>query len=133
MLDNTSNQPTIFRTKNWVEINDDPSGNTGSEIKFKTSVLRSILCDYMIFSDVYILVIGTITVTKIGTQAARNNRNKKVILKNCTPFTDYINETNNTEIDHAKIIYAVMPMYNLIEYSDYYSKTSGGLCQYCRN
>ena len=103
------------------------------KLNFKTSMLRSILCDYVIFSDAYILVIGTITVTKIGPQAARNNRNKKVILKNCTPCTDYINETNNTEIDHAKIIYVVMPMYNLIEYSDYYSKTSGGLCQYCRN
>ena len=55
LLDNTPNQPTKFRTKNWVEINDDSRGtyNTNSQIKFKTSMLRSSLCDC---SDAYILV-----------------------------------------------------------------------------
>ena len=99
-------------------------------MKFKTSTLRSSLCDY---SNVYILVKGTIIVTNTGTQAAPNIINKNLIFKNCTPFTDGISETNNTEIDHAKNIDVVMPMYNLIEYSDNYSKTSGSLWQYYRD
>ena len=59
LSDNTSNQPTKFRTKNWVEINDDSRGtyNTHSQMKFKTSMLRSSLCDY---GDTYILVKGAI-------------------------------------------------------------------------
>ena len=62
LWDNTSNQPTKFRTKNWVKINDESRGmyNTNSQIKLKTSMLRSSLCDY---SDAYMLVKGTITVT----------------------------------------------------------------------
>ena len=65
LLDNTPNQPTKFRTKNWVEINDDSRGtyNTNSPIKFKTSMSRSSLCDY---SDAYILTSGTITITGAG-------------------------------------------------------------------
>ena len=61
-METTANQPTKFRTKNWAEINDDSRGmnNTNSQMKFKTSVLRSSLCDY---SDGYILVSGTITIT----------------------------------------------------------------------
>ena len=62
MLDNTPNQPTKFGTKYWVDINDDSRGtyNTISQIKFKTSMLRSSLCDY---SDAYIFVKGTISIT----------------------------------------------------------------------
>ena len=93
-------------------------------------MLRSSLCDY---SDAYVLVKGTITVINTGRDAAPNNRNKKVIFKNCTPFTNCISEINNTQIDNAKFIDIVMPMYNLIEYSDKYSKTSGRLWQYCRD
>ena len=80
-------------------------------------MLKSRLCDY---SDAYILVKGTITVN--NTAAAANNTNKKVIFKNCAPFTNYISETNNTQVDNAKDIDIVMPMYNLIEYSDNYAK-----------
>ena len=58
---------------------------------------------------------------------------KKVIPKNCAPFTDYISEINNKKIDHAKDIDVVMPMYNLIQYSDNYSKTSRSLWQYYRD
>ena len=58
-------------------------------------MLRSALCDY---SDACILVTGTIIVTNAGTAVAPNNRNKKVIFKNCAPFADYISEINNTEI-----------------------------------
>ena len=127
MLDNTPNQPTKFRTKNWVEINDNTSGYIlNSQIKFKTSMLKPSLCN---FNDAYILVSGTITVPNTGEAAKPNNR-KNVIIKNCAPFTDCISEINNTQIDNAKEIDIVMPMYNLTEFSDNYSKTSGSLWQY---
>ena len=131
--DNTLNQPSKFRTRNWIEINDESRGayNVNSEIKFKTTMLKSNLCDY---SDAYILVKGTITVSNTAAQgAAANNTNKKVIFKNCAPFTNCISETNNTQIDNAKDIDIVMPMYNLIEYSDSYTKTTGSLWQYCKD
>ena len=80
-------------------------------------MLKSSLCDY---NDVYILVKGTITVNNTRTAAAPNNRNKKAIFKNCAPFTNCICKINNTQVDDAKDIDTVMPMYNLIEYSDNY-------------
>ena len=103
--------------------------DTGNQIKFKTSMLRSILCDH---SDAYILVKGTLTVSNTETAAAPNNRNKKVILKNHASFTDCMSEINNKEIDRAKHIDVVMPMYNLVEYSDNFSTKSGRLWQYYR-
>ena len=64
LLDNTTCQPSKFRTRNWVEINDESRGKyDSSSIKFKASVIRSDLRDY---SDVYILVSGTITITGAG-------------------------------------------------------------------
>ena len=81
LLDNTPNQPTKFATKNWVEINDESCGtyNTNSQIRFKTSMLRSSLCDY---SDAYMLVKGTITVINTaGARKAVNKANKKKYLK----------------------------------------------------
>ena len=116
MLENTPNQPTKFRTKNWVEINDDSRGtyNTKSQIKFKTSMLRTSLCDY---NDANILVGGTITIIVVGYNSERrlDKRNKGVIFKNWAPFTDCISEANNTQIDNAKCIDVVIPMYNFIE------------------
>ena len=125
MLENTPNQPTKFRTKNWVDINYDLRGtyNTNSQIKFKTSMLRTSLCDY---NDAYILVNGTITITAAGdNDAARrlDERNKGVIFNNCVSFTDCISEIDNTQVDNTKYIDVVMPMHNLIEYSDNYLKT----------
>ena len=79
------------------------------------------------------LVKGNITVNNTAVaDADANNANKKVILKNCTPFTDCISERNNKQVDNAKYIDVVMPMYNLIEYSNNYSRTSGSLGQYCK-
>ena len=102
LLDNTPNQPTQFRTKNWVEINDNSRGtcSTGSYFEFKISVIKSSLCDY---SDVYILVRGTMTVSNTGTAANPNSR-KNIIIKNCGKFTDCISEIDNTEIDNDKYI-----------------------------
>ena len=90
-------------------------------------MLKSSLCDY---ADAYIVVKGTITITGAGDDAAArraDERNKGVIFKNCAPFTKCISRINNTDIDNAQDIDIVMPMYNLIEYSDNYSKTSGSL------
>ena len=96
-----------------------------NKIKFKTSMLRSSWCDY---SDAYIVVKGNVTVNNTaGAGAAANNTNKKVIFKNCAPFTSCISEINNTQIDNTEYIDIVMPMYKLIEYSENYSKTSGSL------
>ena len=88
-------------------------------------MLRSSLYDY---GDVYILVKGTITIAP-----ALPTSSKEVVFKNCTPFTDCIGEISHTPIDNAKYIDLVMPVYNLIEYSDNYSKGSGSLSQYCRD
>ena len=133
LIDDTSNQPSKFRTRNWVEINDESRGtyNVNSQIKFKTTMLKSSLCDY---SDTYILVKGTISVTNTAAEGvAANNINKKVIFKNCAPFTNCISKINNMQIDNAKDIDIVMPMYNLIEYGDNYAKTTGSLWQYCKD
>ena len=122
LLDNTPNEPYKFKKKNWVKINDESRGmyNEHSQIRFKTSMLRSTLCD---FSDGYILVRGTLAVVNTGAQGQSNNpTNKKVVLKNRAPFTNCINKINNTQVDDAHDINIVMPMNNLIEYSDYYSK-----------
>ena len=132
LLNDESSKPSKFRTKNWVEIDDDVRGaySPNKQIRFKTSMLRSSLCDY---SDAYILVKGNISVNNTAAAgAAANNTNKKVIFKNCAPFTNCISKINNEQIDNAEYIDIVMPMYNLIEYSDNYSKTSGSLWQYCK-
>ena len=131
--DDASSQPSKFRTRNWVEVNDESTGayNANSQIKFKTKMLKSSLCDY---SDAYILVKATISVSNTAAQgAASNNTNKKVLFKNCAPFTNCISEINNTQRDNAKDIDIVMPMYNLIEYSDNYAKTTGSLWQYFKD
>ena len=133
LIDDASNQPSKFRTSNWVKINDESRGayNVNSQIKFKTTMLKSSLCDY---SDAYILVKGTISVNNTAAAgAAANNTNKKVIFKNCAPFTNCISEINNTQIDNAKDTDIVMPMYNVIEYSDNCAKTTGSLWQYCKD
>ena len=123
LLDNTPNQPTKFRTKNWIEINGDSRGmyNTNSQIEFKTSKLTSSLCDY---NGAYILVRETITITGAGADDAANRldeRNKGVLFKNC--------EIDNIRKDNAKHIDFVIQTYNLIEYSNNYSETSGSLWQ----
>ena len=103
MLDDTLNQPS----------------------KFQTTMLKSRLWDY---SDVYILAKGTIAVSNTAAaDADANNTNKKVIFKNCAQFTNCISEINNTQVDNAEDIDVIILMYNLIEYSDNYSKTSGSL------
>ena len=114
-----------------VEINEvRGTYSHNKQIKFKKTMVQYSLCDY---DDAYILVKGNITVNNTnGAGADANNTNKKVIFKNCVPFTSCIGKINNAEIDNAQYIDIVMPMYYLIEYSDNYSKTSGSLWQYCK-
>ena len=133
LLDNTPNQPSKFRGKNCVERNDDVGGtyDTNSQIEFKTSMLKSGLCYYI---DTHILLEGTITVPNTaGAGQPANHNGRKIVFKNCAPFTGCISEINNTKIDNKKNIDVVMMMYNLIEYNDNYSKISGSLWQYYRD
>ena len=134
MLNDASNQPFKFRTRNWFEINDESRGTyTDDDTKFKTTMLRSNLCDY---ADAYILVKGTITVTGARDDDAAkqlDERNKGVIFKNCALFCKCISRINNKDIDNAKGINVVIAMYNLIEYSGNYSNTLGSLWQYYKD
>ena len=134
MLDSASNQPSKFRTRNWVEIIDEGRGTfTCNDIKFKTTELRCTLCDY---AAAYILLKGTITITGATDDDPTkrlDERNKGVIFKNCAPFSKCIRRINNTDKDNAQNIDFVMPMYDLIEYSDNYSKTSWRLWQYYKD
>ena len=134
LLDSAPNQPSKFRTRNWVEINDESRGTyTSNDVRFKTTMLRSNLWDY---ADAYILGKGTITITGAGDDdnAKRlDERNEGAIFKNCARFTKSISRINNIDIANAQDIDIVMPIYNLIEYSDNYSKTSGSLWQYYKD
>ena len=127
-LNDESNQPSKFRTRNWVELDDESRGTyTGNDIRFKTTMLKSNLCDY---ADAYIFIKGTITITGAGDDDAAkelDERKKSVIFKNCEPFIKCISRINNTDIDSAQDIDVIMPMYNLIKYSDNYAKTSRSL------
>ena len=90
----------------------------------------------LIYVIIDILVNGTITITGAGNDdAARqaDEREKGVTIKNCPSFTKCISKINNRDIDNAHDVDIVMPMYNLIEYSDNYSETSGSLWQYYKD
>ena len=117
LLESTLDNPSKFRTRNWVEINDESRGNyANSDIRFKITMLRSNLCDY---ADSHILVKGTMLITDEGDNAAAeraDERDKGVTFKNCAPFTKCISRIYNTDIDNAHDTDIVMPMYNLIEY-----------------
>ena len=106
LLHNTPNLLSKFRTKNWIEINDQSRGvyNTNRDIRFEAAIRKSSLCDY---SDAYILVKGRITVTEAEADAAArqaDERNKGAMFKNCASFVNCKREINNTEIDNAKDI-----------------------------
>ena len=127
LLDNTPDQPSKFRTKNWVEINDDSRGtyNTNSQIKFKSLMVKSNFCDY---SDKYILVNGTITVAGAGA-----DNPTRAADRNYTLCIDCITKTNDTQVGNVKDLYFVMSIHKLTEYSGNYSKTSRILDQFWRD
>ena len=118
-----------FVTKKWIEVYDQLGGNynANKDIRIKTSLLRSDLCD---FSDVYIVVKWSVTVD--GT-ADVNKRNKIVAFKNNALFINCISKINGVQIDNAEDLDLVMPMYNLIEYSKNCRKTTGSSWNYYRD
>ena len=133
--DNESEKLSKFVTREYVRVNSlSNTYNENKSIRFKTPMLRSNLCDY---SDAYILVKCTITVTDPGANNGANNirdkRNRPLILKNNTPFVSCITRINGELIEDADDLDIVMSMYNLLEYSKNYRKTIGSLYNYYRD
>ena len=134
ILGDESNESSKFATIKWYVINDrnktdyGEGNKNGATIKFETQVIKSNLYDY---SDAYILVTGSITVRN-------GNENTSIIslileFKNCAPFTKFITQINDEHVDDADDLDIIMPMRNLIEYSNNYSDTSGSLWQFKRD
>ena len=131
-LGSTSDKVPRFITKKWIEVYDQSGGtyNTNKQIRFKTSMLRSDLCDYY---DAYILVKGIITVTKGRNNDDNNNAyNKKLAFKNNAPFISCISKINGKLIENVEDLDIVMPIYSLFEYSKIFRKTTGSLSNYFR-
>ena len=129
LLGNTSDKVPRFITKKWIEVHDqsgETSYNTKKQKRFKTSMLRSDMRD---FSDAYIVVKGKITITNPNNDAY----DKKLALKNNAPFTSCTLKINNTIIDNVEDLGIVITMYNLLEYSKNYRKTTGSSWNYYRN
>ena len=135
LLGTTLDEIPRFITKKWVEVHDqsgsaDDRYKPNKQIRFKTSMLRSDLCD---FSDAYIVVKGDITLTKAANRDFIDVRNRFLAFKNNAPFTNCISKINNVLIDNAEDLDVVMPMYNLLEYSKNYRKTTVSLWNYYRD
>ena len=130
-LDTTPDDKDLpkFVTKKWIEIYDQSEKNysPNKEIRIKTSMLRSNSCQ---FSDAYIVVEGTITLEDDNNA---NKRNKNLAFKNNALFINYISKTNGVKIDNAEDLDVVMLMYNLLEYSEKYRKTTRSLWNYFRD
>ena len=125
--DNESDKLSKFVTREYVRVNSlSNTYNEKKSIRFKTPMLRLNLCDY---SDAYMLVKGTITVTapgaNNGAKNIRDKRNRPLILKNNAPFVSCITRINGELIEDADDLDIVMCMYNLLEYSKNYRKTIG--------
>ena len=130
-----SKQLSKFVTRQYFKVNSlSNTHNENKSIRFKTPMLRSSLCDY---SDAYILVKGTITVTAPGVNNNANNirdkRNRPVISKNNAPFVSCITRINGELIEDSDDLAIVLPMYNLLEYSKNYKKTIVSLYNYYRD
>ena len=129
LLGNASDKVPRFITNKWIEVYDQSGEiyNTNKQIRFKTSMLRSDLCDY---SEAYIVIKGDITV-----EGANNKiiENKLLAFKNNAPFISCISKMNDVLIENEEDLDIVMPMYNLLEYSKNYSKTSGRFWSYYKD
>ena len=115
-----------FVTNKWIKVYDEKHYNVNKEIRIKTPMLRTDLCD---FSDAYIVVKGDIAVTALE----KAKRNKAVTFKSNAPFINCISKINGVQIDNAEDLDALMPMYNLLQYSKNYKKTTGSLWNYYRD
>ena len=130
-----SEQLSKFVTRQYIKVNSlSNMYNENKSIRFKMPMLRSSLCDY---SDAYILVKGTITVTAPGANNGVNNirdkKNRSLILNNNAPFVSCITRINGELIEDADDLDIVMPMHNLLKYSKNYRKTIGSLYNYYRD
>ena len=133
LLNKSDTNSKHFATKKWYIINDENNTNYGvnkdigadnpDTIKYDTRVLKPNLCDY---AEAYTLVKGTI-------RAANAVNATRLALKNCAPFTKCNLEINDEHVDTAENLDIVMPMYNLIEYSDNYQDSSATFYQYKRD
>ena len=127
LLNDSENESSKFATRKWYIINDQNNGQYGrgndATIKYDTKVIKPNLCDY---SDGYILMIGGIKIADVDT-------NTNVVFKNCASFTRCVTHINDEHIEIAENLDIIMPMYNLIEYSDNYADFSGSLYQFKRN
>ena len=128
LLDSNDNESQKFATKRRYIINDQNTGNNaygngedGTTIKFETKVIKPNLCDY---SDVYILVTGNIQ---------NKPANSVLAFKNCAQFRTCDVTINDEHVEKAEDLDIVMPMYNLLEYSDNYQDSTGSLYQYKRD
>ena len=123
------NESSKFTTRKWYVINDQNNTDYGEEnennaaVKFETKVIKSDLCDYR---DAYILVTGDITATG-------GDANTRVAFKNCAPFTKCMTHINDEHLYGANNLDMITPMYNVVEYNDNYSDTSGSLRQFERD
>ena len=125
LLNGSDNENSKFATKKWCIIDSESNGNYWNKnpITFLTKSIELSLCDYY---DAYILVAGNITATP-------NNAATQVVFKNYAPFKDCRTEIIDTFVDYADFINITMPMYNLLEYSENYSDTSGSLWNFKRD
>ena len=128
LLDSNDNESQKFVTKRWYIINGQNTGKNaygngedGTTIKFETKVIKPNLCDY---SDAYILVTGNIQ---------NKPANSAVAFKNCAPFRTCDVTINDEHVEKAEDLDIVMPMYNLLEYSDNYQDSTGSLYQFKRD
>ena len=128
LLESNDNKSQKFATKRWCTINDQNTGNNAygngddsTTIKFETKVIKPNLCDY---SDAYILVTGNIQ---------NKPANSIVAFKNCALFRTCDVTINDEYVEKAEDLDIVMPMYNLLEYSDNYQNLAGNLCQFKRD
>ena len=130
-LDTTSDDKDLprFVIKKWIEVYDQSRGNynVNKEIRIKASMLRSDLWD---FNDAYIIVKGDITLEGIN-DATKQNKN--LAFKNNAPFINCVSKINGVKIDNAEDLNVAMSMYNLLEYSKNYRKTTGSLRNYYRD
>ena len=134
-LNTTSDNAPRFITKKWIEVHEQSFSaedryKPSKQMRFKKSMLRSDLCN---FSDAYTVVKGTNPLTKLNVRGIIDIRNSFLAFKNNAPFTNCISKINNVLIDNAEDLDVVMLMYNLLEYSKNYRKTTGSLWNYYRD
>ena len=124
LLDDADNESSKFATRKWYVINDqnntnyDEGDENSTTVKSEIKVIKSSLCHY---SDAYILAIGDIAATD-------GDANTRVLFNNCVPITKCITHINDEHADDTNNLDIIILMYNLIEYSDNYSDTSGSSC-----